>query len=163
MRHTLVGVVGGGDTASVEDVDAARELGSLIAKKGWTLVNGGRRAGCMQASAEGAHRAGGLTIGLLPEDHRDNASEFIAIPIVTGLNSARNNLITLSSDIIIACPGGAGTLSEIALALKNKKDVILMGFNLGEEFYKAGPGRVFVAENASQAVAKAEQRLQRYL
>ena len=40
----------------------------------------------------------------------------------------------LSSDVVVACPGGAGTLSEIALALKVRRPVILLNFNTGNAF-----------------------------
>ena len=160
MRHILIGVVGGGDSASQKEMDGARELGRLIALNGWTLLNGGRNCGCMHASAEGAHSVGGLTIGLLPDDHGNHTSEFIDIPIITGLHNARNNVITLSSNIVIACSRSAGTLSEIALALKNSKHVILMGFDLGDEFHQCGPGKLSVAENAADAVEKTKQLLE---
>jgi predicted Rossmann-fold nucleotide-binding protein len=40
----------------------------------------------------------------------------------------------LSSDVVVACPGGTGTISEIALALKHGKTVITVGFPTGELF-----------------------------
>jgi uncharacterized protein (TIGR00725 family) len=88
----------------------------------------------MDASANGAKDAGGLTVGILPDSDLSRASAHIDIPIVTGLGSGRNNINVLSSDVIIACRGGAGTLSEIALALKAKKQVILVDFELGDMF-----------------------------
>ena len=53
MRKIIIGVMGGG---SVTDSDAADayELGQLIARQGWVLLNGGRRAGIMDAAAKGA-------------------------------------------------------------------------------------------------------------
>lgn len=159
MKRILVGVVGGGDSATEEEKDAARALGRLIAMNGWVVLNGGRRSGCMHASAEGAQKAGGLTIGLLPDNHGDHASEYLDIQIITGLNNARNNVITLSSDVVIACSGGAGTLSEIALALKNNKNVILMGFDLESAFHQCGPGSLFVAKDPADAIEKARHLL----
>lgn len=162
MRRILIGVIGGGDSATPEEVQTARTLGGLIARKGWVVINGGRRVGCMDASAEGAQRAGGLTIGLLPENHNGNASEFLDFQIITGLDSARNNLIALSSDLLMACSSSAGTLSEIALALKNKKNVILVGFDLGKEFYDCAFGRLFVAKDGGDALEKAQQILSEF-
>lgn len=126
-RAIIIGVMGG-STASREVFDATRRLGGLIAENGWILLNGGRNRGVMEASAMGAREKGGLTIGILPDDHRKNASRFIDIPIVTGMGQARNSINVLSSDIVVACPGGAGTLSEIALALKGGKPVILLNY-----------------------------------
>ena len=85
------------------------------------LLNGGRPAGIMEASARGAKESGGLTVGVLPGGSSSEASAYIDIPIVTGMGSARNNINVLSSDVIIALPGKAGTISEIALAMRNGK------------------------------------------
>ena len=132
-RTPIIGVMGGG-LASPADGDTAYRLGGLIAKKGWILLNGGRKAGIMHASAEGAKAHGGLTIGILPDNSCQGASEFIDIPIITGMGNARNCINVLSSDVVVACPGGAGTLSEIALALKNNKPVILLNFQPATAF-----------------------------
>lgn len=124
-RPLIIGVMGGGQ-ASPEDADAAYRLGKLIAEQGWVLLNGGRRAGIMDASAKGACEAGGLTVGILPDDNMAGTSDHIRIPILTGMGSARNSINVLSSHAVVACPGGAGTISEIALALKNGRHVVLM-------------------------------------
>ena len=134
MKRTLIiGVMGGGE-ASTEDLKAAYQLGRLIAEQGWILLNGGRNAGVMEASAKGANDQGGLTIGILPDDNYSRLSDYIEIPILTGMGSARNCINVLSSQIIVACPGGAGTLSEIALALKSNRSVILLNFDPGQAF-----------------------------
>lgn len=123
MRKAVVGVMGGArvDRAVAE---AARELGSLIARRGWVLLNGGRDVGVMAASAAGARQEGGLVIGVLPGDSRIGASPDLDVAIVTGMGDARNVINVLSCDVVIACAGSAGTMSEIVLALKNRKPVI---------------------------------------
>ena len=126
--------MGGGETASAEDCETAHRLGGLIAQEGWVLLNGGRPAGIMEASARGAKENGGLTVGVLPDSSSCFACRFIDIPIVTGMGNARNHINVLSSDVVVALPGKAGTISEIALALKNGKKVILLNFNPGELF-----------------------------
>lgn len=132
-KALIVGVMGGADV-SPEMEKAAYELGRRIALEGWVLLNGGRGAGIMEASAKGAAENGGVTIGILPGDSADSASRFIRIPIVTGMGNARNVINVLSSHIVVACPGGAGTVSEVALALKSGKTVILLNFELGNMF-----------------------------
>jgi uncharacterized protein (TIGR00725 family) len=132
-RSLIIGVMGGG-TATVEDAKAAYRLGSLIAENGWILLNGGRDVGIMEASARGAKDHGGITVGILPDDNERNVSKYIEIPILTGMGSARNCINVLSSHFIVACPGQAGTLSEIALALKCGKPVILLNFDIGNAF-----------------------------
>jgi uncharacterized protein (TIGR00725 family) len=151
-KPVIIGVMGGA-TASPQVITAARRLGCLIAEHGWILLNGGRNSGVMAASAQGARETGGLTIGILPDSDRKNASEFIDIPIVTGMGQARNSINVLSSDIVVACRGGAGTLSEIALAIKSKKPVILLDYsreNIIEEF--ASSGLIHHAETPEAAV-----------
>lgn len=126
MNATIIGVMGPGDGATDQDVESARELGRLIAQQGWILLTGGRRSGVMHAASEGAKSAEGLTIGILPSEDGRGRSEFIDIPIVTGMGSARNNINVLSSHLLIACGNGLGTTSEIALGLKASKHVILL-------------------------------------
>ncbi len=132
-NQIIVGVMGGG-SAPAADVQSAYQLGALIADQGWILLNGGRNAGIMDASARGAQDHGGITVGILPDDTSRRVSRHIQIPILTGMGDARNYINVLSSNIVVACAGGAGTISEIALALKNEKHVILLNFETGSIF-----------------------------
>ncbi|MFX4262911.1 TIGR00725 family protein [Pelotomaculum propionicicum] len=134
MSSYIVGVIGGGEDVLQENYELAYRLGGLIAKEGWVLLNGGRPAGIMESSARGAKESGGLTVGVLPGRSSSEASAYIDIAIITGMGSARNNINVLSSDVIIALPGKAGTISEIALALKNGKKVLLLNFDPGSIF-----------------------------
>jgi len=126
--------MGGGELVNPEDYEFARKLGNLIAKEGWVLLNGGRASGIMEASARGAKESGGLTIGILPGTDPDWASEYIDIPILTGVGLARNYINVLTSEVVIALPGRTGTISEIALALNVGKKVISLNFDLGPLF-----------------------------
>ncbi len=150
--RTIIGIMGGGSAdAATETV--ARELGRLIAERGWVLLNGGRACGVMAASAAGAHEAGGLTIGVLPDEDTDRLAGDIDIPILTGMGDARNVINVLSSRVVIALAGGAGTISEVAHALKLGRPVITLGLDLGELFagYRAS-GRLVSASSPGQAV-----------
>ena len=151
-KHMIIGVMGGGQVKQA-DADDAFRLGRLIAQHGWVFLNGGRNCGIMEASARGAKQAGGLTIGILPDEDTAGASDAIDIPIVTGMGSARNAINVLSSDIVVACSGGAGTLSEIALALKAGKTVVLLNMDPGsawEAYRKAG--RLLDARDPEHAI-----------
>jgi len=152
MKRHIVGVMGGGE-ADAEHIAAAYEVGRLIAQNGWVLLNGGRNVGVMDASARGAQEAGGLTVGILPDDHRGRASDYLDIEIITGMGSARNNINVLSSEVVIACSGGPGTISEIALALKAKRRVIILGFDVGTTFSQyAEQGRLVVVHDPEEAI-----------
>lgn len=155
MRRFVIGVMGAGDAARQSDVGCAFELGKLIAQQGWVLLSGGRNNGVMDAVNKGAREANGLTIGVLPTGDRASLSEAVDVAIVTGMGSARNNINVLSSDVVIACGvGGAGTASEIALALKAKKPVILLnGSDESRDFFKTiGGAAVHEADGARQAI-----------
>jgi len=137
MRRTMVGVMGG-CSADEQTISGALELGRLIAENGWVLVSGGRPTGVMQASVTGAREAGGLTVGVLYDEDRDGAAEGLDIVIPTGMGAARNIINVLSSDVVVACRGTGGTLSEIALALRFGRPVVLLDFDPGEAFLSAG-------------------------
>ena len=129
MRKPVVGVMGG-SSAGAKVYAMAKELGALIAQRGWVLLNGGRNQGVMAASAEGAKQAGGTVIGILPDSTDAHASPDLDFAIMTDMGDGRNLLNALSSDVVIACPGKLGTLSEVVLALKRDKRVILLGWEL---------------------------------
>ena len=135
MRKPVVGVMGGAK-ASEKVVRLAHRLGELIAENGWILLNGGRNTGVMAASAEGAHSAGGTVVGILPDRTRTKASPYLDIAIMTDSGDGRNLFNVLSADVVVACPGALGTLSEIVYALKHDKRVVLLGFDLGTDFGK---------------------------
>lgn len=150
--RTVVGVMGGGE-ASPEIAQAAYELGRLIAARGWVLLNGGRDCGVMDASARGAKEAGGITVGVLPGDDLAGASPHLDIALPTGLGDGRNFVNVTASRVIVALPGGAGTLSEVALALKQGKTVVTLRFDPGGAFnLYAASSRMFHATTPEEAV-----------
>jgi hypothetical protein len=154
-RKPVIGVMGG-SKASPEVCETARRLGALIAKRGWVLLNGGRDAGVMAASAAGAKEAGGLVIGILPDTTTTRAAPDLDVVIVTGMGDARNVINVMSADVVIACSGALGTLSEIVLALKHDKHVILLGFHAGPEIGRlARRGRLVHASSPEEAVEQA--------
>jgi uncharacterized protein (TIGR00725 family) len=153
-RSVIIGVMGGG-SASQEALQTAYDLGGRIAGQGWILLNGGRNVGIIAASAKGAAERGGVTVGILPDAQPSASAPHIQIPICTGMGSARNVINVLSSDVVVACPGGTGTISEIALALKHGKTVITMGFPTGDLFasYRK-QGRLVEVETPDEAIKK---------
>jgi uncharacterized protein (TIGR00725 family) len=116
-------VVCGSGQATTEEVAWAEEVGRLVADAGAVLVCGGL-GGVMDAAARGCEAGGGLSIGILPGEHRDPASPHLTVSIPTGLGEARNALVVRAADAVIAIGGEFGTLSEIALALKAGTPVV---------------------------------------
>lgn len=151
--------MGAGEGADEQALAHARELGKRIARAGWVVLSGGRDAGVMRAVNAGAKEvAGSLTVGILP-DARSRASPDVDVVIVTDMGNARNNVNVLSSDVVIACgPGGAGTASEIALALKAGKPVILLDPDPESRafFQKLSRGRIHAVQTAAEAIAAVE-------
>ena len=154
MRRTVVGVMGG-SLADDLTLAQARELGRRIAEAGWVLLSGGRASGVMQASVSGAKGAGGLTVGVLFDTDRNAAAEGLDIVIPTGMGSARNVINILASDVVVACRGSGGTFSEIALALRSGRPVVLLDWDPGREFMDAcaPEARWTMADDPAAAVA----------
>jgi uncharacterized protein (TIGR00725 family) len=117
-----IGVIGG-SRAQKKHLEAAEEVGRLIAEAGAVLVCGGL-AGVMEAACRGAKRAGGVTIGVLPGSNPAEANAFVDIPIATGMGYTRNALVVMNSDALIAVDGEYGTLSEIAYGCVHGKKIV---------------------------------------
>ena len=117
-----IGVIGA-SRCSTEIAELAVAVGREIGRRDAVLICGGL-GGVMEFASKGAKEVGGLTIGILPGTSKEEANDYIDIPIVTGLGHARNVVIAHSSDSIIAISGEHGTLSEIAIGLKLNKTVI---------------------------------------
>ena len=105
----------GGHSCTPEVEEKAQKLGKKLAKVADVLVCGGL-GGVMKAVCQGFQAAGGLTIGIIPTYDKNDANEYVDIVLPTGLGFARNVLVVKSADIVVALPGKAGTLSEVAYA-----------------------------------------------
>ena len=116
MRKRIVGVIGGHScTAKVEQ--EAQKLGKKLAKVVDILVSGGL-SGVMLGVCKGFKAGGGITLGIIPGYDKREANPFVDIVIPTGMGLARNVLVVKSADVVVALPGEAGTLSEIAYCLQ---------------------------------------------
>lgn len=146
--------MGPGEGSTPEQNELAYELGAAIAKENWITLTGGRAFGVMQFALKGATDAGGLTIGILPDATPQTASPYAQIRILTGMGSARNHINVLSSHVIVVCGMTPGTASEVALALKaNKKVILLKQDDLSVEFFKKiGTYQVFVAQSVAEVM-----------
>ena len=133
---TLIGVIGAGE-ASQEDCALAEGVGSEIAKRGAALVCGAM-GGVMEASCRGAKSEGGLTIGIIPGDSKEECNPYVDVPVVTAMSHGRNIIVVRSSDAVIAIGGSYGTLSEIAFALRLEIPIIgIKTWDVSPEIIKA--------------------------
>jgi hypothetical protein len=114
-RKTVV--VYGASSADAEKVfvDAAFQLGSLIAKSGKRLVSGAGSTGLMAAVENGALAAGGISIGIIPQFMVDNGwlHEGLTEVRVTATMHERKNMMAKMADAVVALPGGTGTFEEL--------------------------------------------------
>ena len=122
--RTPVAVIGT-RTPTPSQAVAAETMGRLLAEHGVTVLCGGR-SGVMEAVCRGVAQAGGLSIGLLPDDEPEAANPYVTVPLATGIGVARNALIARAACCLVAIGGGYGTLSEIAFALQFKRPVFLL-------------------------------------
>lgn len=106
--------------AASEEIDskyvfAARKVGALIGSMGCALVYGGARAGLMEATAAAAKEAGAHIIGVVPVvlEERDRVSRLLDEKIHTRNLSERKDIMVEQSHLLVALPGGIGTLDEI--------------------------------------------------
>ena len=154
MRRILIGVLGPGEGAGQKEIDDAALIGEMVAKAGWAVLTGGRVAGVMGAAAKGARAAGGLTIGVLPTPDTLGASPAVDVVLATGLGEARNAVIALSANACVVCGMNAGTASEVALAIRAKKPVILLRADEAtSKFFRSLDGEVVrVAMSAGEAI-----------
>jgi len=147
MSKKIVGVIGG-RRCSEEVEQLARNLGKKLVKVADILVSGGL-GGVMEAACQGFKAGNGVTIGILPGYDKKDANRYVDICLPTGLGLARNVLVVKSADVVIALPGEAGTLSEIAYCLQFGIPVIsLRSWDI--------PG-VIKAESVEEAVAKVKE------
>jgi uncharacterized protein (TIGR00725 family) len=117
-----VSVIGGvADRGKI--LELADRLGEAVGQRGWVLVTGGL-SGAMEAACRGARRAGGLTVGILPGTNPKEANPYVDLVLTTGMGHARNALVVLNSDVVVAIGGSWGTLSEMALAKVYGKPVL---------------------------------------
>ena len=118
-RRLPVLAVLGAAAATPEQEPVALAVGRLAARHGWVVLTGGG-PGVMAAASRGAVETGGLTVGVLPVARAtvDYPNPWVRIPVFTGAGMARNAFNVLSGTLCVAIGGGAGTLSEVALALK---------------------------------------------
>lgn len=126
-RKPILAVIGNAGELSPEVAQGAMRIGQLAVDAGFRVACGGRD-GVMEAVMKGAHRSSkyqsGDTIGILATYEGGDASPWCDIVIPTGIGYARNMVVVSTGDVVLALGGGAGTLSEIALAWQIQRPVL---------------------------------------
>ncbi len=120
-----VAVVGPAD-ATDEDAATAYAVGAALAARNVVVLCGGL-GGVMAATAAGVRSAGGVCVGLLPGRDRTGASPDLTVALATGLGEVRNALVVRAADAVVAVGGSWGTLSEMALAVRAGRRVVVVG------------------------------------
>jgi hypothetical protein len=176
-RVPIVAVIGDGTIS--EGTGAwrlAENLGELLVDAGYRVLTGGL-GGVMEAASRGAARSAaympGAVVGLLPGDDPAAANAYVDVSIATGMGHLRNALVA-RSDALVAIGGGAGTLSEMALAWIERRLLVayrvegwsgrLAGTRLDDRprLSSIADDQVFGVDSAEEAVALLRQRLPQY-
>ena len=148
----LISVIGE-SKASPENRKYAEQVGALLAEAGAVVICGGM-SGVMEQVCKGAKSKGGTTIGILPGTNTDDANKWIDYPICTGIGDARNSIVVLAGQAVIAIGGSYGTLSEIGHALSAKKRLIgLNTWDLDSSRFK--DPHMIICQTAMEAVEAA--------
>jgi uncharacterized protein (TIGR00725 family) len=140
LSDRTVGVLGSGEARHQE---LAEQVGRLVADFQVNLLTGGG-AGVMEAVSAAfvaARRDRGICIGIIPCSESDRRvpkagypNAHVELAIYTHLpysgirgedDLSRNHINVLSSDVLIALPGGSGTAAEVTLAVRYGKPVIV--------------------------------------
>lgn len=114
MSKTQIVVIGDSDAPEAE-LGTAYALGRLLASMDVAVITGGR-GGVMEAVSRGVREAGGLSVGILPGEDFGEANPYTDVVIPTGMGHARNAVTAMAGHAVVGIGGGAGTLSELALA-----------------------------------------------
>ncbi len=124
-RHRQpVAVIGPGD-ANEAECAAAYAVAHALAGAGMVVICGGR-GGVMAAASRGATEAGGMAVGILPEDDDSQANAWLSVAVPTGMGEMRNAIIARAGVCLVAIGSNMGTLSEMAMGLKWGKPVFVL-------------------------------------
>lgn len=95
-------------------LEAARQLGSALARAGVRLVYGGGRVGLMGVVADAALAEGGEVLGIIPRHIQELEVDHSGLTelVVVGSMHERKRMMVDHSDAFVVLPGGLGTLDE---------------------------------------------------
>ena len=126
--------------------ESARQIGEWMGKTGKTLIYGGADLGLMECVARAVKENGGKVIGVVPTklEEKGRVCTFLDEVIHTHNLSERKDIMTEKSDILVALPGGVGTLDEIfhviaaaSIGYHRKKVIFYNEYGFYDELLKA--------------------------
>lgn len=99
-----------GDAAYAE----ARELGAVLAARGFAVCTGGY-GGVMEGASRGAKEAGGRTLAVTADYFRSRVNRWVEEEVRVKTWQDRLFELVRRGDGYVACAGGTGTLVELAV------------------------------------------------
>lgn len=154
----------------------AYELGKAIIDSNYILASGGLR-GIMESCSQGARDSKkytqGSIIGLLPNYDKSIANQYVDIALPLGFDIGRNISVASVCDAMIIVGGGAGSLSEAALAWQLKKPIIAITLDskniqsasdmlANKRLDNRRSDKIYEAKNVKEAIKILKQNLQSY-
>ena len=123
-RYRQIAVIGYSEDGFLpEHGRAAFEVGRCVAESGSVLITGGL-GGVMEEACRGASEAGGITMGIIPQEEAGAANRYCQIVVPSGMGMTRDFLNALAADGLIIVGGGVGTLSEACAAYMHGKPTV---------------------------------------
>jgi uncharacterized protein (TIGR00730 family) len=118
-------------------MEAARDLGKILADNSIRLVYGGGSIGLMGALADSVIRHGGAATGIIPEflTAKERPRRLAQEQIVTRDMHERKQTMFDRADAFVALPGGIGTLEELVEQMtwaqlgRHKKPILVVNIN----------------------------------
>ncbi len=171
MRNKIIGVVGDATIQDDEEYELAFSIGKKLVDNDYMLATGGL-GGVMESASKGASKSlkydGKSILAVLPDYNPGSANPYVDVVLPLGNGISRNvNLISIC-DAIVAVGGGAGTLSEMAIAWQMGKLIISAG-----DFGWSGKIKnvrldtrrddcIYSANNSDEVIAILNERLESY-
>ena len=179
MKHSQAICVYCASSSNIDKsyIDAAYEMGTLIADSKHTMVCGAGRTGLMGAIIDGTLSHGGEAIGIIPQFMVDNGWHhplLSHIEITPDMHTRKETMARMSK-AVIAMPGGCGTLEELLEIITWRQlglydgNIVILNINnyfdpllamlqkaIDEGFMKKDHARIWqVANNPAEAIEMA--------
>ena len=99
--------------------DSVEAFGDWMAQKGYDLVYGGSQTGLMGLLADRVLAHGGKVYGIMPDflQKREEVHQGLTQLRIVADMDERKRLLMEMGDVLVAFPGGPGTLEEISQAI----------------------------------------------